>query len=274
MWLHRVASFFLSFFPSLSFFSFFSLFLFLLFLLFFLSFLSLLHLCLFLLLLTGCLACWLSLCISLSVFFFITFFFFLLLPYFWLVGWLFSSYTIWPCFILKVTGSFNDNSDHDQQESSLYQCLALISTVTLTIFLSQTIAMGFELVFPSREENAASYGPSTLLTVWAEACWCKPKESTSLHPQEPGEKNQGSISRWVMDPAELLRDPAAELWHLGQPWCCSVSPVFKHRHSTPTEELSQIPWWTKDRGHMLFMEEKTQTVQFYEELCLSEYFAT
>lgn len=96
----------------------------------------------------------------------------------------------------------------------------------------------------------------------------------SLHCQGPGKKNQGSISRWGADPAELLRGPTAELWHLGQPWYCSVSPLFKPRHGTPTEELSQIPRWGKDRGHMLSMEKKPHTVQFCEELWLTGYFAT
>lgn len=117
--------------------------------------------------------------------------------------------------------------------------------------------MGFELIFPSREENVANYGPSTSLTVWAEACCFKLKESASLHPQGSGKKNQGRISRWGTDSAELLRGPAAELWHLGQPWRCSVSPLLKPRHTTLTAELSWIPRWGKDRGHMPPLEKKT-----------------
>lgn len=56
--------------------------------------------------------------------------------------------------------------------------------------------MGFELAFPSREEDAASYGPSPVVdSVWAEACWCKLKDSTSLQPQGQGQEKQGGMSR-------------------------------------------------------------------------------
>lgn len=79
--------------------------------------------------LSFCLAVFLTSFLSLSLSFFLNLFFFLLLTYFCLLA-CFASYTIWPCFILKVTGPFNDSRDRDQKESSLWQCLALISADT------------------------------------------------------------------------------------------------------------------------------------------------
>lgn len=56
--------------------------------------------------------------------------------------------------------------------------------------------MGFKLVFESREEDGASYGPSPVIdSAWAETSWCKLKDSTSLQAQGQGKEKQGGMSR-------------------------------------------------------------------------------
>lgn len=70
--------------------------------------------------------------------------------------------------------------------------------------------MGFEPALLSREDDAASNGPA-IDSAWAEACWCKLKDSISLQPHQQGKEKQGGMSRQGRDPAVLLRGPAAEL---------------------------------------------------------------
>lgn len=127
--------------------------------------------------------------------------------------------------------------------------------------------MGFKPVFRSGEEDGASYGPSPVIdSAWAETCWCKLKDSTSLQAQGQGKEKQGGMSRWSRDPAMLLRGPAAELWHLEVPTATLVllfivlvaqlvlrsNPGLAH----PLPELSQKPRWGEDRGQMLSTEKK------------------